>query len=252
MIINFKLIRLLFIISFFLFFPFIQKQWYNLYLFNTNNFSFYSFLYYCSGLLIPILVGLSSTKYFTLYKFNFKDINISFKKKFRGKGLFILVLLTLISLSSLLANYFYINIELIANLIFKKKFFIQINFALQVYSIIFLSILLIFRKSRIIIKELILANFFIISLILWYSELNNIIISDKLLINKYLTLENINYTNIIFLITIEIIYFLWSYISYENNMSDWTVPFPNKNNFIFIPRIIFFYSFIILYYSIIN
>lgn len=252
MIINSKFIKLLFIISFLLFFPFIQKQWFNLYLFSTNNLSFYSILYYCSGLLVPIIVSSISLKYFTLYKFKTNNINIESNKKLKGKLLLFLVIFILISLSLIIANYFYINIELIFNLILKKNFSIQIKYFQLSYFILILSILLIFSQTKILVKKLILANFFTISLIIWFAHLNKIILSKKLLINNYLLLENVNYINTIFLIIIEIIYYLWSYISYKNNISDWTIPIPHKENLYFIFKIIFFYLFIIFYYSIID
>ena len=72
-------------------------------------------------------------------------------------------------------------------------------------------------------------------------HINKIIISDKFFINNYLPLENLNYINIIFLMTIESIYYLWSYLSYKDNISDWNVPIPSRKNFLFIFRIIFFY-----------
>ena len=250
MIINFKFIRILFIISFFLFFPFIQKQWFNLYLFGSNNFSFYSILYYSSGLFIPILVSLSSLKYFTKYKFNIKSIEIYSKKNIKGKGLLFIVIFFLILLSILIVNYFYINIDLLIRLIIKKNYLTQINFLQQFYFILILSILLIFRQTKILIKKLILVNFLTISLMIWYSHINKIIISDIFFINNYLPLENLNYINIIFLMTIESIYYLWSYLSYKENISDWNVPIPSKENYLFIFRIVFFYLFILFYYSI--
>ena len=252
MITNLKLIKLFVIVSFFLFFPFIQKQWFNLYLFSTDNKSFYSILYYCSGLIIPTFVGLISLNYFTFYKFNKGNINITFNKQITGKGLLILFILILFSLSILIANYFFINYELIINLIFKTNFLFPIRSIQYSYFVLLLSILLIFDKTRILIKKLILANFLIISLIIWYSHINKIIISKKFLINNYLVFDNINYINIIILILIEIVYYFWSYITYKNNISDWSVPIPQKKDLVSIPRIVIFYLSIIFYYSINN
>ena len=57
-----KLTRLLFTLSLLLILPFVQKQWFNLYLFNSNEVTIYSILYYLSGSICPFLIGLYSLK----------------------------------------------------------------------------------------------------------------------------------------------------------------------------------------------
>jgi len=67
--------KLLVTLSFLLILPFVQKQWFNLYLFNINDISFYSILYYLSGTICPSLVCLNSLKNYTYYSFNKNKIN---------------------------------------------------------------------------------------------------------------------------------------------------------------------------------
>jgi len=67
--------KLLATLTFLLILPFVQKQWLNLYSFNINDISFYSFLYYFSGTICPSLVCLNSQKNYTYYNFN-KNKNV--------------------------------------------------------------------------------------------------------------------------------------------------------------------------------
>ena len=62
--------------------------------------------------------------------------------------------------------------------------------------------------------------------------------------------ENINFVNLLLLLSIEIFYFLWSYISYSSYLSDWSIPRPNKHELMAITNIILFYLLIFLYYSV--
>ena len=241
MILNFSFIRLIIIISFALVFPFIQKQWFNLHLFSSNDFSFYSILYYFSGIICPLLVCLNSIKGFTYYRFyNIKNNNLII-----GKTLLVLILITLIPLSLVITTYFHYNINLISNVLFDNIYLSQINEIKYVYLIFIIFILLIFRKTRIFIKKLILLNFLLVALIIWYAKINNILISDKFLIN-------INFVNVIFLFIIEVLYYCWSFISDKNNISDWSIPFPLKGDVLFLFKISFLYLLTIIYYSILG
>ncbi len=250
MIINYKQIRLILIITFILTFPFVQKQWFNLYLFNSNSLSFYSILYYLSGIICPILIILYSLNKFTYYKFNL--INFKNNKTIRGKKLLILVLLTIIPLSFFITNYLYINLDLITNLFGDNIFLANIKITQPVYFIFIISCLLIFKQTRILIKKLVLINFFFITFFIWYSQINNINIDNNFLLNNYLNLDNSNFINIIFLFVIEIIYYLWSFISYKNNLSDWVVNNPLRTDLLNGLKIFIFYSFVIVYYSILE
>ena len=250
MIINYKQIRLILIITFVLTFPFVQKQWFNLYLFDRNSLSFYSILYYLSGIICPVLIILYSLNKFTYYQFNLK--NFKNNKIIKGRILLILVLLTIIPLSFFITNYLYINLDLITNLFVDNIFLPNIRITQPVYFIFIISFFLIFKQTRILIKKLVLINFFFITLFIWYSHINNINISNNFILKSYLKFDNSNFINIIILFVIEILYYLWSFISYKNNLSDWVVNIPLKTDFLNGLKILIFYSFVIVYYSIIE
>ena len=250
MIINFRKIKLILIITFLLTFPLVQRQWLNLYLFNRNSFSFNSILYYLSGIICPVLISLYSLNNFTYYQFNIKGFKKN--KVINGKTLLTLVLLTLIALSIIIANYIYINLDLITNLFGGSIFLPNIRITKPVYIIFLITIFLIFKQTRIIVKKLVLINFLTISIFIWYSEINNINIDNNFVLNNYLKLDNSHFINIIFLFLIEIIYYLWSFISYKNNLSDWVVNNPQKIDILNGMKILIFYSFVIVYYSILE
>ena len=240
--------RLLITLLFLLILPFVQKQWFNLYLFNINDISFYSILYYLSGTICPTLICLNSLNNYTYYNFN-KD-NIYSKKTIKGKALFLLVAINLIFLSYLIADYIYINFDLICNL-FLEVINLQKPDIFQLSLFIFLiSILLIFKKSRFLFKKLILVNFILISFYIWYLQINNINVDDQFRIYRYFGLSEINLINVFILLAIEISYFTWSFLSYKTNLSDWIVHKPQKGDIIPFLNILIFYFFIIIYYSI--
>ena len=242
--------RLLVTLIFLLIFPFVQKQWFNLYLFNINDISFYSILYYLSGTICPTLICLNSLNNYTYYNFN-KD-NIYSKKTIKGKALFLLVAINLIFLSYLIADYIYINFDLICNL-FLEGINLQQPDIFQLSLFIFLiSILLIFKKSRLLFKKLILVNFILISFYIWYLQINNINVDDQFHIYRYFGLNDLNLINVFILFAIEISYFTWSFLSYKTNLSDWIVHMPQKGDLIPILNIFIFYLFIIIYYSILT
>ena len=250
MIIKNNTTNLLVSLSLLLVLPLVQKQWFNLYSFNINDISFYSILYYLSGAICPSLVCLNSLKNYTYYKFNKNNINS--KNIIKGKRLLFLVAINLIFLSYLIADYIYINFDFIFNLYFK-----EINLpkpdVLQLSFLIFLiSILLIFKKSRFLLKKLILINFILISLYLWHLQINNISVDDKFHIYRYFGLNDLNLINIFILVTIEISFFTWSFLSYKTNLSDWIVQKPQKRDVIPILNMFIFYFFIIIYYSILT
>ena len=237
-------------LSFLLLFPFVQKQWFNLYLFNSNNVSFYSILYYLSGIICPLLISLNSYNNYTYYKFN-KSKHYS-KYLIKGKTLLFLVGINLIVLTYLVSDYFYINIDLINNLFLKGIELEQPNIVQLIFFIFLISMLLILKKYRIFFKKLILVNFTMISFIIWYVQIKNINIDDQFHIYRYYGLENINLTNAIFFLVIEISYFIWSFLSYKSNLSDWMVQLPQKGDMNPLLNIFIFYTFIILYYSLLT
>ena len=230
--------------------PLVQKQWFNLYLFNVNDISFYSILYYLSGTVCPFLVSINSLKQFTYYDFYKKKIHC--KNVIKGKGLFFLVALNLVFHSYFIVDYIFINFNLIFNLFFEginlpKPDIVQLSF-----FILITSILLILKKSMFFLKKLILVNFILVSLYLWHIQINSINVDDQFHIYRYFGLNNLNLINLFILVSIEISFFTWSFISYKTNLSDWIVPKPQKGDVIPFLNIFIFYFFIIIYYSILT
>jgi len=227
--------------------PFAQKQWFNLYLFNVSDISFYSILYYLSGTICPSLICLNSLNSYTYYKFN--ENKIYSRKTIRGKTLFLLVAINLLSLSYFIADYLYINFDFISNLFFKGINLQKPDIFQLSLLIFFIAILLIFKNSRLLIKKLILINFILISFYIWYLQINNIDVDNEFHIYKYFGLSEINLVNIFFLVAIEISYFSWSFLAYKTNLSDWIVQKPQKRDINSFLSIFIFYFCIIVYYT---
>ena len=246
MIIKYSLARLVVITLLIQIFPFIQKQWFNLYSFNTSILSFHTILYYFSGMIIPLLISYVSLKEFTDYRFN---CQLKGNRLISGKSLLILFLVTIFPLSFLVTNFFFINLDLAFNLFFKISFFSQISLNEQIIFIMITNIFLIFRKSRIFIKFLTLVNFFFITLFLWHAQINNLLIGENVITNYGFISTNINIINVLFLLSIEIIYYFWSFISNNNNLSDWRILAPLKADILGVTKILIFYLFIFAYYS---
>ena len=227
----------------------VQKQWLNLYLFDINNLSIYKLLYYLSGLFVPILVIINSLSKFTYYKLNFLNKN-NYKYNISGKSLFLITFFISCLSSILLSHYIFINLKIFLNLFISNNgYLVQFDTDKQILFVVIISILLLFEKTKFIIKKITLTNFFIISIISWYSQINNF--SLKEVIPFYiLKFGNINFLNIVFLLAIEIMFYLWSYISYDSYLSDWNVPKPYAKEAKPIIYILIFYLLIILYYSI--
>ena len=250
MIIKNNTTKLLVTLSFLLILPFVQKQWLNLYSLNINDISFYSILYYLSGAICPSLVCLNSLKNYTYYNFN-KD-KIHSIKIIKGKRLLFLVAINLIFLSYLIADYIYINFDLIFNLFIEGKKVPKPDIPELSFLIFFISILLILKKSRFLLKKIILVNFILISLYLWHLQINNYSIDDQFHIYRYFGLNDLNLINVLILVAIEISFYTWSFLSYKTNLSDWIVPKPQKGDVIPFLNIFIFYFFIIIYYSLLT
>ena len=227
--------------------PYVQNQWFNLYLFNINDVSFYSILYYLSGTICPSLICLNSLTNYTYYKFNNK---IYSKRTINGKALLFLVVINLLFLSYLIVDYIYINFDLISNLFLKEIKLQQPDFFQTCLLIFLISSLLILKKFRILFKKLILVNFILISFYTWYLQINNINVDDKFHIYRYFGFNDINLINVFILVAIEIYYFTWSFLSYKTNLSDWIVKIPQKVDMIHFLNMFIFYFFIMIYYSI--
>jgi len=233
-----------------LFLPLVQKQWFNLYSFNIKDISFYSILYYLSGAICPSLVYINSLKNYTYYKFN-KD-KIQSIKLIKGKRLLFLVAINLIFLSYLIADYIYINFDLTLNLFLEGINVPKPDIPQLSFFIFLISILLIFKKSKFLLKKIILVNFILISFYLWHLQINNIIVDDQFHIYKYFGLNDLNLINLFILVVIEISFYTWSFLSYKTYLSDWIVPIPQKRDVIPILNMFIFYFFIIIYYSILT
>ncbi len=249
MIIKFNLVRISKILLIVLLFPIVQKQWLNLYLFNINTFSIYKLLYYLSGLLVPIFVIINSLSYFTDYKFISNKANKS--NNFSGKFLLLITSFVLVSLSSLLSVYIFINLNVIYNFVISNNILFEFNIFIdkQIIIVSIISILLIFKRTKLIIKKFTLINYFMISVVNWYMQINNNI-SNNLTPFDILIFDNINTINIIILLAIETFFYLWSYISNDSYLSDWSVPKPYRKEIIQIFNFYIFYLLILLYYSI--
>ena len=109
-----------------------------------------------------------------------------------------------------------------------------------------------FKKSRFLLKKIILVNFILISLYLWHLQINNISINDQFHIHRYFGLNDLNLINLFILVAIEISFYTWSYLSNKTNLSDWIVQKPHKGDVIPILNMFIFYFFVIIYYSIIT
>ena len=120
------------------------------------------------------------------------------------------------------------------------------------FFIFLISILLIFKKSRFLLKKIILVNFILISVYLWHLQINNISVEDQFHIYSYFGLNDLNLINLFILVAIEISFYTWSYLSNKTNLSDWIVPKPQKRDVIPFLNIFIFYFFIVIYYSILT
>ena len=248
MLFKFSFFRIFIIFLLVILFPLVQNQWLNLYLFDINNFSIYKLLYYLSGLICPIFVCLISLNSFTYYKFINEKIKNS--SVLSGKLLFITTFIVLFSLSSIISSYIFTNINLFLNAFIKtNNDIIQFYNDKNLFLILLISILLIFKRGKLFIKKTILINFFIFSIIIWFSKVNNIFLINQFPFNNILIFENINYINVLYLLIFELFYYIWSYISFGSFLSDWQVPIPSKKQILDVINIIFFYLLILIYYS---
>ena len=250
MIIKYNSTKLFIAISLLLILPFVQKQWLNLYLFNINDISFYSILYYLSGTICPSLIFYNSLNNYTYYKFN--KNKIFSKKTIKGKFLLFLVAINLIFLSYLIADFIFINFDLVANLFFEGVKLQKPDIFQLGLSIFIIAILLIIKKSMILFKKLILVNFILISFYIWYLQIIDINVDDQFHIYRYFGLNDINLINVFILIVIEIFYYTWSFLSYKTNLSDWNIRLLQKGDVPPVLNMSIFYSFIIIYYSVLT
>ncbi len=170
------------------------------------------------------------------------------------KNLSFFVISNLLLLTFLLSNYIIIFIDLLLKLINKYNF--NLNIEIIPNELIFLLIIccLLINRSKIFIKKLLLFIFLFISIIIWLT-VNNIFTLDydffynHIIPQKFFQIKNINILNILNLLIIEVTFYFWSYISYENNLSDWKVLIPSKEDLYPLFNIFIFYISTIFYYS---
>ena len=224
-----------------------QDQWLNIFLLNKFEFSYYSILYFLSGFLFPIVVVNNSLSNFSDYKFSSNKYD---SNKLRYIGY--LVTFTLLILSILIIRYFIFSINYIIPQIDLNIFF---DIKLQIFLLLIVMILLLINKTKRIIKRLFLLNFFIIFFISWSTYFLNLQ-GTEIFINKYISdnnnyeFNNLNILNISYLFILEIFYYLWSFITYQNNLSDWSITLPRRVDFIPISKITIFYLGVLIYYLI--
>ena len=230
-------------------FPIVQDQWLNIFLLNKFEFSYYSILYFLSGFLFPVVVINNSLS-------NFFDYKFSSNKYESNKLRFIvyLVIFTLLILSILIIRYFIFSINYIIPQIDLNSYF---DIKLKVLLLLIVMILLLISKTKRIIKRLFLLNFFIISFVNWSIYFLNlqgieIFINKYISDNNYYDFYNLNILNISYLFILEIVYYLWSFITYQKNLSDWSIPSPKGVDFIPISKITIFYFGVLIYYLILK
>ena len=228
-------------------FPIVQDQWLNIFLLNEFEFSYYSILYYLSGFLFPIVVINNSLSNFFDYKFNSNKYQ---SKEFKFIGY--LILITILILSILIMSYFIFLINYIIPQIDLNAYF---DIKLKILLLLIVMILLLINKTKRIIKRIFLFNFFIICFINWSTYFLNsqgieIFINKYISNNVYYEFNNLNILNIFYLFIFEIFYYLWSFINYKNNLSDWSVTYPKRVDFIPISKISIFYFGVLIYYLI--
>ena len=201
-----------------------------------------------TGYLFPIILIFYSLNTFTNYQFNsdkVKDISIKFKYTTY------IIFPTLLFFSALLTNYF---IYLFSTIINESFYFLEFH-KLQIIFIFIFAILLLIRNTRKILKQLYLISYFIIFSIYWTisSYINSFSIplfNQNYFINFTANNTQFIYINILYLFLLEILYFLWSYVSHNNNLSDWKIPKPKLSQLNPLINILLFYFGIIVYYYI--
>ena len=211
-----------------------------------NQISIYNALYYLSGYLFPTILVFYSLNNFTDYQFNNnheKDI----KNGFRYVSY--IVFLILLIFSTLITKYYIYLFSKINNDSFN---FLEFN-NLQIIFIFIISILLLIKKTKKKVKNLYLIYYLINFSLYWtintYSlNISNIFIKDNY-VNKFISSNlNFNYINIIFLFLLEILFFIWSFITDKDNLSDWHIPIPKKINLYPLVNIFLFYFGLIVYF----
>ena len=224
-----------------------QDQWLNIFLLNKFEFSYYSILYFLSGFLFPIIVIYNSLNNFFDYKFSSNKYE---SNKLSSIGYF--VTFTLLILSILIIRYFIFSINYIIPQIDLNSYF---DIKLKILLLLIVMVLLLINKTKRIVKRLFLVIFFIIFFINWSTYYLNLHGIDNFIIkyisdDNYYYFYNLNILNISYLFILEIFYYFWSYITYQNNLSDWSITIPKRVDFVPLSKITIFYLGVLIYYLI--
>ena len=204
-------------------------------------------MYYLSGYLFPTILIFYSLNNFTDYQFN--NYGKEIKNGFRYISYIIFPILLIFS--TLITKYFIYLFSKINNDSFN---FLAFN-NLQFIFILIFSFLLLIKKTKRKIKILYLTYYLINFSIYWTINtypfnISNIFL-DENYINKFISSNlDFNYINILYLFLLEILFFLWSLITHENNLSDWHIPIPRKSSFKPLVNIFLFYFGLIVYFYI--
>ena len=153
--------------------------------------------------------------------------------------------------STLITKYFIYLFSKINNDSFN---FFEFN-SLQFIFILVLSVLLLIKKTKNKVKILYLIYYLINFSVYWTicsypSQISQAFFNKNYINNFILSNLDFNYINVIFLFLLEFLFFLWSFISYKNNLSDWHIPFPSKNDLYPLVKIFIFYFGLIVYFYI--
>ena len=201
-----------------------------------------------SGYLFPIILFFYSLKNFTDYQFNINNGN-DLTKGFRYLSYIIFPILLI--LSTVIIKYYAYLFSIINNQIFNLLKFTN----LQLIFILIFSVLLLIKQTKKFIKKLYLIYYLINFSIYWTINsyplnISNIFRNDQY-INQFVANNlDFDYINIIYLFILEILYFLWSYVSYKNNLSDWHIPIPKRSDLSPLVNIFLFYFGLIVYFYI--
>ena len=233
-------------------YPVAQQQWLNLSLFEIEGLSLYSNLYLISGFLFPFIIIFISNANFSNYTFLENNIKVN-----PIKNLSLILISNLLFLTFLLKQYIIAFVSLILNLISNFGLNISNNYIPGNFIFLLIFILLLFNNTKLLIKQLLLLVFLFISICIWL-DMNNLLILDfnyflnQISLPNLFEIRNINLINISILFLIEVFYFFWSYISYDNNLSNWKVLLPSKKDYYPLVNLFIFYSCLILYYARLN
>ena len=198
-------------------------------------------------MLFPIIVIKNSLSNFFDYKFNYNKLQSKNLKYIGFLVFFTILILSILIISYLifLINYIFPQIELN----------IYLNFKLKILILLILMILLLINQTKRFIKKLFLLSFFVTCFINWFIYYLNlqgieIYINKYISNNNYYEFNNLNIFNILYLFFFEIFYYIWSFITYQNNLSDWSITHPKKSDFIPFSKITIFYLGVLIYYLI--